>query len=172
MLIHKTLEKSAELFPEKEGLVFGELRFTYRHLWERVSRLAGALGKLGIKKGDRVAVLMENTHHYFEFFHAIAVLGAVAVPINFRLSESEIESILKDSGASAFFISEKFLSVAESIKNRIPPGPPLQGGDRGECPSLQGEELKGITFIFAGENGPSWALDYEKLLENSDNTLP
>ena len=161
MLIQDTLERTARLFPEKEGMIFttpsptllkggkGGLRFTYRQLQDRVLSLAVALNRLGIKKGDRVAALMDNSNRYFEFFFASFQIGAIAVPINHRLSVSEIEFILRDSGASVLFISDRFLSVAEDLKNR-------------------NEQIR--FFIFAGEDGPSWTLDYEKLLKDIKNS--
>ncbi len=148
MLIQDTLERSARLFPEKEGLVFNGLRLTYRQLHNRVLRLSIALVKLGVKKGDRVASLMDNTHHYLEFFFASFKIGATAVPINHRLSVSEIEFILKDSGASALFISENFLATVEDIKSR-------------------NEGIK--HFIFTGMDKPSWALEYEEILRSAQN---
>ncbi len=143
MLLHAVLERTARFFPEKEGMVFNGLRFTYCQLQDRVSRLAWALSRLGIKKGDRIASLMDNSHCYFEFFFATAQIGAVAIPVNHRLSASEIEYILRDSGASALFISDRFLSIAENLKDR-------------------NEEIRNCIFI--GRDSPSWALDYEELI--------
>lgn len=151
MLIQSTLERTARLFPEKEGMVFNELRFTYRQLQERVLCLAEALSRLGIKKGDRVASLMGNSNRYFEFFFASAHIGAIAVPINHRLSASEIEYILKDSKASLLFISDKFLSIAEDIKSK-------------------NEQIK--FFISTGKDVPSWTLDYEKIMKTPHPTSP
>ncbi len=146
MLLYDVLKRTAKLFLKKEGVVFNELRFTYSQLQDRVSRLAGALSRLGIKRGDRVASLMDNSHCYIEFFFATAQIGAAAIPVNHRLSASEIEYILRDSGASALFISDRFLSIAENLKDR-------------------NEEIR--NFIFIGRDSPSWTLDYEKLI-----TLP
>ena len=96
------LAKRAELDPDLEafvGLESGQ-RLTYREFNERSCRTANALTGLGVGKGDRVALLMMNGAEYIESFFAIARIGAIVVPLNWRLVADELAFILSDSGAT------------------------------------------------------------------------
>lgn len=87
---------------------------------ERVARLAGAMQGLGIKAGDRVAILALNSHRYLEFFFGAAWLGAVFVPINIRLADEEIEHWLGDSGSSLLFVDGAFADRIPPLRSRLP----------------------------------------------------
>lgn len=81
---------------------------TFRELESRTNALADALTQKGVRKGDRVSLVTLNSPQMMEVFFAVAKLGAVTVPINFRLAAPEIQYILKDSGASLVFYSPAF----------------------------------------------------------------
>src|SRR5262249_50059565 len=83
--------------------VDGATRLTWRELGARTARLAAGLAKLGVAKGDRVAVLMLNSYRYLELYYAVPRLGAVIVPINTRLAAAEIGYILADSESRVAF---------------------------------------------------------------------
>jgi len=83
------LEKAALRFPNHISVVSGENRLTNKELLERIYRLGNALINLGLKKGERVAVLMHNCHQIVESFYGIASAGLVLVPMNFRNSGPE-----------------------------------------------------------------------------------
>jgi fatty-acyl-CoA synthase len=87
-------------------------RLSYRELADSVARLSEALYGLGLRRGDRVAVLMENSPELVEVLFAAANLGAVVVPVNFRLAAAEIEYILADSGAAVLVVSDRFGDLA------------------------------------------------------------
>lgn len=87
------IRRSAKRFPKKPALVFGNERLTYEELNERVNRLAHALLKLGLKKGDRVAVLLHNGPEFFEIYYASAKIGGIFVPINNLLKINELGQI-------------------------------------------------------------------------------
>ena len=109
------LTKRALLNPDNEALfdVWANKRFTYAELNDRTNQVVNAISPM-VKKGDRVALLMMNSHEFISAFFAIAKLGAVVVPLNWRLVPDELEFILKDSGSTVLFYSEEFLpSVAE-----------------------------------------------------------
>ncbi|WP_203530634.1 long-chain fatty acid--CoA ligase [Thermaerobacter sp. PB12/4term] len=97
------LARAALLYPDKVAVVDGPRRFTYRDLNRRVNALANALAGLGVRKGDRVAILMPNRCEFLEVLFAAAKLGAIAVPINLRLAPPEVQFILSDSGACVLF---------------------------------------------------------------------
>ena len=88
------LFKRALLEPEKEALVVGDVRRTYKELNLRSNRLAHAMKRLGISPGDRVAVLALNEPEYFELYFGLGKIGAIMVPINHRLAPAEVEDCL------------------------------------------------------------------------------
>ncbi|MGI5169076.1 acyl-CoA synthetase [Spirillospora sp. CA-253888] len=92
--------RRARITPDRVALVQGDRRLTYAELDDRVRRLAGALRGLGMRRGDRVAYLGANDVAVFETLFATGMLGAVFVPLNTRLSGTEIRYMLADSGAS------------------------------------------------------------------------
>src|SRR3974390_289298 len=81
--------RARKLHGGREAVVDGALRLTYAQFGERCDRWSAALAKLGIAKGDRVATIAPNTHQHLEQFYAIPQLGAVIVPINYRLSAED-----------------------------------------------------------------------------------
>ena len=97
------LGKRGFLNPHNEALVEPDTgrRFTYRELDRRANRVANALAADGVGTGDRVGILLVNGIEFVETFFAIAKLGAVVVPLNWRLVPDELEFILKDSGTKA-----------------------------------------------------------------------
>ena len=85
-------------------MIDGSLHLTYRDLGERVHRLAGALARLGLKRGDRVALLDWNSHRYLEAYYACAHGGFAFMPVNSRLALAELRYVLKDSDARALLL--------------------------------------------------------------------
>jgi acyl-CoA synthetase (AMP-forming)/AMP-acid ligase II len=108
MNISFILDKALSLYAEKEAVVCNENRVTYRQFTERVYRLSNALSGLGIRKGDRVAILYQNSHQFLEAYFAAAVTGTILLPLNIRLSPKELAFILKDSGASLLIASRRY----------------------------------------------------------------
>jgi fatty-acyl-CoA synthase len=107
---------------------------------------------MGIRKGERVAVLLYNSNAYLEVYFALAKLGAILVPLNFRLKGTELEFILKDSGSETLLVGEEFVDVVRSIKSNIP--------------------VKEANYIGVGETIPSWMINYEKTIENKSTQEP
>jgi fatty-acyl-CoA synthase len=85
--------------PDRVAVEYGESSFTYRQLHQRVVRLAHALRRLGVARGDRVAYLGPNHPSLLETFFAAGLLGAVFVPLNTRLAAPELAGQIADSGA-------------------------------------------------------------------------
>lgn len=108
--------KGAIVWPDNVANIFEGQRFTYRQMNERVNRLANALKNLGYKKGDRFNVLAENTHKYLELYYAAGKLGMSVNPLNFRLGDSELEFIIKDSKSTLFFAGDGYESRAASLR--------------------------------------------------------
>ena len=109
MYIGSLLEQSAERYPDHVALVYKDRRWTYAEWYARVRRLAQALADLGVRAGDRVAFFVGTSEYSATTYFATQLLGAVAVPVNFRLAAAELAEILRDSGASALIYGEPLL---------------------------------------------------------------
>jgi fatty-acyl-CoA synthase len=109
------LEKALSLYADKEAVVCGEARFTYKQFAERVYRLAHFLRSRGVGQGDCVAILHQNSHEFLESYFATAQLGAILNPLNYRLSPRELAFILQDSGAILLIASDRFVESVETL---------------------------------------------------------
>ncbi|MGW3068633.1 long-chain-fatty-acid--CoA ligase [Streptomyces sp. NPDC001130] len=99
------LAENARRRPDKTALVEGELRLTFREIWRRALARAGALtGTLGVRPGDRVALMAPNTAEFPIAYFAVAAAGGVVVPVHLLLSAGEVEHVLKDSGATLLLV--------------------------------------------------------------------
>ena len=87
LVLGEMLARVARKYPEKLALVFEETRLSFADLDDRVNRLANALSDSGVGKGEKVAVLSYNSHRVVEAYFACHKLGAVVVPVNFRMVE-------------------------------------------------------------------------------------
>ncbi|SHI86241.1 Acyl-CoA synthetase (AMP-forming)/AMP-acid ligase II [Desulfatibacillum alkenivorans DSM 16219] len=112
--------KGALLYPELEAVVFEDIRLTYQQLEERVNRLANALTGLGVKQGDKVGVIGENSAAFLQLYFAAAKIGAVTAPLNFRLSDPEIVHIVNDSEAMILFAGESYEERVYALMNQMP----------------------------------------------------
>ncbi len=112
------LKVNAKKFPRTAALKDAKRSFTYPEVNARVNRLANALLSLGLAKGDKVAVLMENSIEIVEVYLATAKTGLVIVPINFRLVSREIEYILNNSDAKALIVDDEFTNQIDPIKGK------------------------------------------------------
>ena len=108
--------RARSLYPDREAVVDGSTRFTYAQFFERCDRWSAALQRLGVAKGDRIAYISPNTHSQLESFYAVPQVGAVLVPINFRLKANEIEYIIKHSGSTVVCAHADYLETAEAIR--------------------------------------------------------
>ena len=115
------LAKRALLSPEAEAYVEGAdttKRYTYGELNQRCNQIANAYLNAGIQKGDRVAFLLMNSIEFMESYFALAKIGAVVVPLNWRLVPDELEFILKDSGATRLIFDEDFIETVVELHGR------------------------------------------------------
>jgi fatty-acyl-CoA synthase len=105
--------------PDRLALMYGDSRITYAQLFDRIERTAGGLAAQGIGVGDVVAVLMKNSLAFIELAFAASHIGAVFLPINFRLARSEISYILENSGAKLLLSDAEFAATVESLPHVI-----------------------------------------------------
>ncbi len=113
------LKRALVAHANKEAVVCGDVRLTYRELGERVMRWAGLMRRLGIKRGDRVAILSQNCHRVIEAFFGAPLVGAVLMPLNFRLVPEDFEYILNHGGARVVIIEEGLTEQIEPIRERL-----------------------------------------------------
>ena len=117
------LKNAYKTFPEVEivsrkddGSIF---RYNYQKAYERITKLARALKKLGIKPGDRVGVVEWNTHRFFELYFGISCIGAVVLQMNLRLSSDDLAYVVDHSGAKLIVVGESLIPVVEALTGRV-----------------------------------------------------
>jgi fatty-acyl-CoA synthase len=146
------MRRTRRLHAAREGVIDGARRWTYGEFFDRCDRWSSALQRLGVKQGDRVAYIAPNTHAQLESFYAIPQLGAVLVPINFRLVADDFRYMIQHSGATVVCASHEHLAAVDSIR----------------------ADLKSVRhFVALDVPHPSW-LSYEGLLAeaSADFTRP
>ncbi|MDR7304283.1 long-chain-fatty-acid--CoA ligase [Haloactinomyces albus] len=112
--------RTRRLHPDREAVVDGQLRWTYEQFFDRCDRWSAALEGMGVGKGDRVAYIAPNTHGQLESFYAVPQLGAVLVPINYRLSAEDIVYIVNHSGSTVVCVHADQLDVVDQVRDRMP----------------------------------------------------
>jgi acyl-CoA synthetase (AMP-forming)/AMP-acid ligase II len=145
------LKQNAESHPDKECLIGLGKRLTYRQLDERVDSLAQGLLDLGLGKGDIVAVLLYNCCEYMEITFAVNRIGAVWLPLNFRLVGEEFHYILENAGAKGLITEPEFVPVVSSIQEGLP-------------------ELR--HYLLLGTDAPKGWTDYDRLIDNHKGSNP
>jgi len=122
--IGKLIARRADIDPDKEGFVDADigLRLSFLEHNARANRCANALGRLGVKKGDRVAILLANSAEYVEIFYALAKLGAICVPLNWRLAVAELEYILGHSGSTVLIFGADYAASVAGVRRNREPG--------------------------------------------------
>lgn len=119
LLVQDFLNRALHLYPDKLGVACGDVRESYRELGERVNRMANALSALGIKQGDRVAILSPNCHRFLESFYSVTAIGAVLVPLNYRLVPSDFVYIVNHAEAKAFIVDYELVPVVQQIESEL-----------------------------------------------------
>ena len=114
------MRRTRRLHPQREAVVDGDLRLTYEQFFDRCDRWSSALQKLGVEQGDRVAYIAPNVHQQLESFYAVPQIGAVLVPINYRLSVDDFAYIIDHSGATVVCACDEYLEPVDGIRDRIP----------------------------------------------------
>jgi long-chain acyl-CoA synthetase len=110
----------ASMFPDQEILVFGERRFTYGQMQDRVRRLASALRARGIRRGENIAVLATNSHHYVECYYATASAGGTFVPLNYRAKLNELEHMIHRATPRLLFYADRYADVLRQLAPSLP----------------------------------------------------
>jgi acyl-CoA synthetase (AMP-forming)/AMP-acid ligase II len=140
------LERAVAQHPDAVATICEGRTLTFAQLQDRVARLAGGLGALGIGQGERIAILAFNSDHYLEAYLGIAWLGAVSVPLNFRWSVAEIAFALNDAGCTALIVDDHHAAFVAELRQ--------------ECPAIE-------RVIHTGEC-PADAIDLAALIAQAD----
>ena len=153
MVVGSLMSTAARRFRDREAILCAgtDRRFTFRQVNERCNRLAHGLTGLGLRKGDVVAFLCSNRAELLETYFALAKLGLVGIPLNYRLAPAEIVELMRAMGAQAMLFETRFIASAEQARAALP-------------------QVK--TFIAVGDNRPDWALDHEALLAGASSLEP
>src|SRR6476661_10827805 len=112
--------RSRKLYPEREAVVDGDLRLSYEQFFDRCDAWSAALQALGVKQGDRVAYIAPNTHGQLESFYAVPQVGAVLVPLNYRLIADDFVYLINHSGSRMICADRDYLGTIDSIRSRLP----------------------------------------------------
>ena len=137
--------RTRRLHGDREAVVDGELRLSYDQFFDRCDRWSSALQGLGVAQGDRVATIAPNTHAQLESFYAVPQIGAVLVPINYRLTPEDFVYIVNHSGATVVCAAREYLAAVDGVRDQMP--------DAKHFVAFEGE-------------GEGW-LDYEAAIANA-----
>ena len=119
LLVNDFLRRASKLYGPAEAVVDGDRRFTWSEFNARVNQQAHALLDAGVGKGDRVAIIAPNSHQFLETFYATAAIGAVIVPMNYRLVPSDFEYMLEHSGSKVALVDAEFLHLVDDVRSGI-----------------------------------------------------
>jgi acyl-CoA synthetase (AMP-forming)/AMP-acid ligase II len=136
--------RASRLYAKREAVIDGDLRYTYQQFLARCDRWSASLQKMGTKGGDRVAYIAPNTHAQLESFYAVPQIGAVLVPINYRLTAEDFAYIVDHSGARVLCVHSDYLDAVEGVRN----------------------QLSGVERFVALEGSRDGWLDYEGFIES------
>jgi long-chain acyl-CoA synthetase len=155
MNVKHLIDRAVKGYPDNSALVYGKTHRTFRDLNERSNRLANGLLGLGIKKGDRVGMLLRNCCEFIEIDFALSKTGIVRVPLNARLTGKDHEYMLNDSGSNVLIFGEEFTETVEAIKTSL-------------------KTIKEFVCMSQGfsKRNVLDALDYETLIKNSSPDEP
>jgi fatty-acyl-CoA synthase len=119
LLVGDFLRRAAKLYATKTAIVDGGQRFSYADYQSRCNQLAHALLALGIRKGDRVAMLSPNSHYFLEAYFGVPQIGAILVPLNYRLLEADHEFILNHAGVKAVLVDYEYTGRVDAIRSDL-----------------------------------------------------
>jgi fatty-acyl-CoA synthase len=151
--------RTRRLHADREAVVDGELRLSCRQFFDRCDRWSAALQGLGVRPGDRVATIAPNTHAQLEAFYAVPQIGAVLVPINYRLTAEDFVYIINHSGATVVCVHSDYLKAVDDVRDQMPGVRhfvAFEGAASGDVASRGGASRGGASGDAAG----GW-LDYE-----------
>jgi fatty-acyl-CoA synthase len=157
------LDRVAAQFPKREAMVSGQQRITYATLIDQVNSLASALLKMGVKRGDKVAIWMSNVPEWVYIHFACVKIGAAVIPINTRYKVHELEYILRKSDSTTLFMMDRFLKI-DFIPMIYEVCPELKDCKPGKLKAQKVPLLRNVILV--GEKGHPGMLDYSDVLDS------
>jgi fatty-acyl-CoA synthase len=142
--------RARKLYPDRVAAIEGGSRWTYAQFLDRCDRWSSVLQKLGIGAGDRVAYLSPNTHAQLESFYAVPQIGAVLVPLNYRLTADDFVYLINHSGSRMVCADRDYLGTIDSIREQLP----------------KVEHFVALSWSAGCQPNSAW-LNYEAMLEAS-----
>jgi long-chain acyl-CoA synthetase len=113
------LRRAVQVAPERAAVRFEDVELTYAETWDRCRRLAGALHRLGLQRGDRVAVVAQNSHRSLELFQAVPGAGLALVPLNHRHADAELRYAIEDAGARVLFADREVAGLPACVEHVV-----------------------------------------------------
>ncbi len=152
------LERAASTFPDRIAVIHGRRRTSYREFYARARKLAWALARAGIRKGDTVAVMLSNTPGMLEAHHGVPMTGAVLNTLNTRLDPAALAFILDHGEAKVLITDCEFSSVMRETLKRAKAKPLVIDYDDPEFPGLGDRigEIEYEAFIAEGDGEYAW----------------
>ena len=154
------LPRAAEIYPERIAVVHGKLRISYRQFFERARRLASALARRGVKRGDVVSAMLPNVPAMLDAHYGVPMLGAVLNTINTRLDADTVAYILEHGEAKVFITDRVFAGVVAPALAKLKKKPlvvdvddPLYTGPGERLGEIEYEE-----FVGGGDPAFAWSL--------------
>ena len=162
--------RARRLYADREAVVDGDLRLTYAQFFDRCDRWSAALQRLGVAQGDRVAYIAPNTHAKLESFYAVPQIGAVLVPINYRLTADDFAYIINHSGATVVCAHADYLECVDGIRDQHPERRALRRARRRarRLARLRGARSRGIAGSSRGRRSPRRDLLTHQLHQRHD----
>ena len=118
--LYRFLDNAVRDFPEKEAIIFQGRKITYRQLGEEAANVASGLAQRGLKKGQRMAIMLPNCPQYIAAYYAILKIGGIVVNVSPMYVERELEFQLKDAGVETILALRDFYPRLEAVKEKIP----------------------------------------------------
>src|ERR1051326_2965948 len=112
--------RARRLYGGREAVIDGDIRLNYEQFMDRCDRWSAALQRLGVRQYDRVAYIAQNTRSQLESFYAVPQIGAVVVPINYRLTPEDFAYIINHSGAKVVCAHADYLDAVDAVSASIP----------------------------------------------------
>ena len=113
------LDRIKDVYPDYEALIYQDRKYTWRQVYDRCTRFASALTKIGIGQGDVVSIMAANTPELFEAHYSVPMTGGVINTINTRLDTRTVAYILEHSDCKVFIVDRQFQKVASEALSQV-----------------------------------------------------
>ena len=113
------LRRAVQVAPERAAVRFEDVELTYAQTWDRCQRVAGALLALGLERGDRVAVVAQNSHRSLELYQAVPGAGLALVPLNHRHADAELRYAIEDAGARVLLADREIADLPPCVEHVV-----------------------------------------------------